>query len=91
MDTFIAAAGQSSFVGLVVVFLLAVVAPFAGWSQGNVTRALAVVLAIAIAQGARAQWDLPAIYAYAGAGAVAFFLVALAGYANKKHVASAGA
>lgn len=91
MDSFIAAAGESSFAGLLVVFALAVIAPITGWSQGGVTRALAVVLAIAVAQGSRAQWDIPATYAYGVAGAGAWLLSTIAAYASKKQAASAGA
>lgn len=89
MESFIAAAGEASFAGLIAVFLLATIAPLAGWKQGSVKRALAVVLAIAVAQGVRAQWDLPAIHVYACAAAGAWLLAAVAAFADKQRAASA--
>jgi len=91
MDSFIAAAGRVQLCGLARCFCARRHYTITGWSQGGVTRALAVVLAIAVAQGSRAQWDIPAIYAYGVAGAGAWLLSTIAAYASKKQAASAGA
>jgi hypothetical protein len=91
MESFFAAAGEPSFLGLIVVFSIAVVASIAGWSRRIVTRWLAIVLAISVAQGVRAQWDISAIYSYVAAGLVCALLWAIADYAHKRQVPSADA
>lgn len=90
MDRFIVAAGEASFAGLIAIFAIAIISAVAGWGGGCITRAVAVVLAMAVAQGARAQWEISYIYCYGSAGVGAWLLLVISRYADKRRHPACG-
>lgn len=87
MESFFSGAGGASFFGLIVVFAIAIVAPAAGWSRLSVARALGILLAVAVAEGVRAQWDVPGYYSYVVAGIVCGVLWVIADFTHKRQAA----